>query len=163
MPEEKLKEVLDQIVCDVTEQSAGIRLVRGESPPGDNICTVHIGFRRGFHSSLSLRADTALLTRLAQRMLKEEHVTPQDLEDVTKEYFNVLCGHIAAALYKATRVAARFGVPSFYHGAYSPEDHREQFVIHYCSDKNEAAQLIHHVPAPGKGENSGAVSQSYQH
>lgn len=151
IPEERLRENLDRIVREVTENSAGIALVRSEREPRDHICTVHIGFRQGFYSSLSFRADAALFIRLAQSMLKVEHVTPEDLEDVGKEYFNVLCGHIAAALYKATHVSARFSVPSFHWGSYSPENHTEQFVIRYSSGRNEAAELVHHIPAPQTG------------
>lgn len=151
IPEEKLREDLDRIIREVTEDSAGIALVRAEAEPRDHICTVHIGFRQGFHSSLSLRADAALFVRLAQSMLREERITAQDLEDVAKEYFNVLCGHIAAALYQATHISARFSVPSFHWESYSPEDHKEQFVIRYSSGQNEAAELVHHVPAAREG------------
>ena len=159
IPEEKLREGLDRIIREVTEASAGISLIRGETEPGEHICTVHIGFRRGFRSSLSLRADAALFVRLARSMLGETQITAQDLEDVAKEYFNVLCGHIAAALYKATRVSARFSVPSFHWGNYSPEGHTEQFVIRYSSGSNEAAELVHHVPTPQE-EDDGAGSKS---
>ena len=155
IPEEKLREGLDRIIREVTESSAGIALTRGEAAPGKHICTVHIGFRQGFRSSLSMRADAALFVRLAQSMLQEEHITAQDLEDVAKEYFNVLCGHIAAALYKSTHVSARFSVPSFHWGSYSPEDHREQFVIRYSSGLNEAAELVHHIPVPQEGDEAG--------
>lgn len=155
IPEEKLREGLDRIIREVTESSAGIALIRGEAAPGKHICTVHIGFCEGFHSSLSLRADAALFVRLAQSILQEERITPQDLEDVAKEYFNVLCGHIAAALYKSTHVSARFSVPSFHWGSYSPEDHREQFVIRYSSGLNEAAELVHHIPVPQEGDEAG--------
>ena len=148
MPEEKLKEVLDQITRKVTEDSVGIQLIQGESEPGEDVCTVHIRFRKGFRSSLSLRADTAMLTRLTQSMLQEENVTPQDLEDVTKEYFNVLCGHISSALYQATQIASRFSIPSFHQGSYSPEDHEEQFVLNYGSDQEGTVQLVHHIPGP---------------
>lgn len=152
IPEEKLREGLDQIIREVTEASTGIALTRGDAEPGENICTVHIGFRRGFHSSLSLRADSALFARLAQSMLSVEQTTAQDLEDVAKEYFNVLCGHIAAALYKTTHVSARFSVPSFHWGRYSPAGHKEQFVIRYSSGRNEVAELVHHVPAHPDGD-----------
>lgn len=155
IPEEKLREGLDRIIREVTESSAGIALIRGEAAPGKHICTVHIGFREGFHSSLSLRADAALFARLAQSILQEERITPQDLEDVAKEYFNVLCGHIAAALYDTTHISARFSVPSFHWGHYSPEDHREQFVIRYSSGRDEAAELVHHVPIPREGHGIG--------
>lgn len=151
MPEEKLREVLDRIARKVTEDSAGIRLIRRDQEPGSDICTVHIRFCQGFRSSLSLRADTAMLTCLTQSMLEEEDVTPQDVEDVAKEYLNVLCGHIAAALYRATRVVARFSVPSFHRGTYSPKDHKEQFVLSYAGDREGTAQLVHHVPSAQEG------------
>lgn len=155
IPEKQLREDLDRIIREVTESSAGIALIRGGEAPGEHICTVHIGFRRGFRSSLSLRADAALFARLAQSMLGTEHITPQDLEDVAKEYFNVLCGHISAALYNATHISARFSVPYFYWGSYSPKDHREQFVIRYSSGQNEAVELVHHIPVPQGAEERG--------
>lgn len=146
MPKEELREALDRVVREVTEHSAGIRLVQGDYAPGDDLCTVHIGFQRGVCSSLSLRADSSMFARLARFMLEEENVTPQDMEEAAKEYFNVLCGSIARALYQATRVACRFGVPDFYWGSFSPKDHEEQFVLSYSSGQDEAAQLVHHVP-----------------
>lgn len=147
MPEEKLKEILDRITREVTKDSMGIQLVQDQSEPGEDVCTVHITFHKGLRSSLSLRADTAMLVHLAQSALETEHITPQDLEDVTKEYFNVLCGKIVAALYKETRIAARFSVPSFHRGSYSPDDRQEQFVLNYSSGSNEAAQLVHLIPS----------------
>lgn len=146
MSEDKLKEALDRIVRKVTEDSVGIRLTQGDAGPGEESCTVYISFNQGFRSSLSLRADTVMLIRLAQKVMKTERITPQDLEDVAKEYFNVLCGQIAAELYRTTRVAARFSVPAFHHGVYGPETHREQFALNYCDDRDKAAQLVHLVP-----------------
>lgn len=161
MPEEKLREVLDRVIRQVTEDSGGICLIRGDAPPGKDSCTVHIRFRRGFRSSLSLRVDRAMLTRLARSTLQEERVTLQDLEDVAKEYLNVLCGHIAAVMYRTTRIASRFDVPAFYHGTYSPEDQKEQFDLRYSAEGDGAAQLVHHIPvtagdraAPERGTES---------
>jgi len=151
MSKEKLKEVLDRITRKVTEESAGIHLNPGRSGPEEDQCTVHVRFHRGSLSNLSLRADMEMFTRLARSMLQTEQITVQDLEDVAKEYFNVLCGHIVTALYKATHVGSRFGVPSFYRGAFVPEDRKEQFVLNYSSDRNETAQLAHHVPIPQEG------------
>ncbi len=150
--EEKLKTVLDQITREVMVDSAGIQLVQGDAEPGDDVYTVHVSFSGGAHSSLSLRADTTMLTRLAQSMLKVEKVTPEDLEDVTKEYFNIVCGRIARAFYQATHMAARFNVPSFCRGSYSPKDRQEQFTLNYSDERNEAAQLVHHIPNPQPGE-----------
>lgn len=146
MPQEKLREIFDRITRKVTQDSIGIRLVEGSSGPAEDICTVHIGFHQGFHSSLSLRADRGLLTRLTQSILHAEQVTAQDMEDVTKEYFNVLCGHIAKAMYHATKVASRFSVPAFHPGKYTPEGQKEQFALHYADEHSNAMQLVHHIP-----------------
>ena len=147
MSEEKLREIFDRITREVTRDSAGIPLAEGGNGPGEDSCTVHIGFNKGFHSSLSLRADRRLLTRLSQTILQTEEITPQDLEDVTKEYFNVLCGHIAQELYRVTRVVSRIDVPFFCRGEFSPQGQRVQFALNYVDDRKDAAQLVHHIPA----------------
>lgn len=143
MSEEKLQDVFDEVTREVTEKVAGIRLCEGDASPEEDACTVHAAFERGFHSSLALCADTAMFTRLTQSMLQEEEVTRQDVEDFTKEYFNVLCGHIASRLFQVTKVASRFEIPAFYNGRYQPENQKEQFAICYSSDKNEGARLSH--------------------
>lgn len=150
MPQEKLEEVFDRITRKVTRDSVGIQLVQGGTPPENNLCTVHITFRRGFSSSLSFRADAAIFVRMTQSIIKGRRITPQDVEDVAKEYFNVLCGHIAADMFKATRISSRFGVPSFHQGSYAPQNQKEQFVLNYSNAHNESAQLVHHISAlPG--------------
>lgn len=146
MSEEKLQDVFDQVTREVTEKMGGIRLCVGNSSLKDDSCTVHAAFARGFHSSLALCADTAMFTRLTQSMLQAEEVSRQDVEDFTKEYFNVLCGHIASRLFQVTKVASRFGIPEFYTGRYQPADQKEQFAICYSSDKNEGARLSHFTP-----------------
>lgn len=146
LPQKELERLLDAAVREVTESIAGVQLCRGGDPPGDDLCTVHIAFRKEFHSSLSLRADTSMLTGLAQSALRMETVSPQDLEDFAKEYFNVLCGKIAAIFFKTTKKPARFSVPSFYWGFYEPEGQRQQFELNYSDERCRSAQLIHHVP-----------------
>lgn len=146
MSEEKLREVFDRITREVTRDSMGIPLAEGGNGPGEDFCTVHIGFNKGFHSSLSFRADRKLLTRLSQAILQTEEIGSQDLEDVTKEYFNVLCGHIAQELYRVTRVVSRIDVPFFCRGEFSPQGQRVQFALNYVDDRKDAAQLVHHIP-----------------
>lgn len=146
MSEERLQGMLDRVTREVTRDCSGIQLTEGGSGPQGELWTANTGFRRGFHSSISLRVDRPLLTRLAQAMLKAEKVTPRDLEDVAKEYLNVLCGHLARALYQTTKVASRFNVPSFHPGHFSPPGQREQFTLNYIDGRNGAAQLVHLVP-----------------
>ena len=66
MAKEELEQILDQAVQDVTERTAGVRLHQGGRLPGKDICTVQITFDKGFHTSLTLCADTGLLFRATQ-------------------------------------------------------------------------------------------------
>lgn len=143
---ERLAQILDQALQDVTERTAGVRLNQGEQPLGEDLCTVHITFDKGFNTSLTLCADTSLLCRMARNSFHEDEVDPEDLEEFSKEYFNVLCGKIAGAMFQATQVSAHFGPPMFYHGRYEPEGQEVQFVLTYSDEHSEGAQLIHLVP-----------------
>ena len=150
MAKEELAQILDQAVRDVTERTAGVCLHQGTQSPGEDLCTVQITFDRGFHTSLTLCADTGLLYRMACNSFHEESVSPEELEEFSKEYFNVLCGRIAGAMFKATKIPAHFSPPVFYHGRYEPEGREVQFMLTYSDEYCEGAQLIHHVPCSDK-------------
>lgn len=150
MSQQELEQVLDQAVREVTEETAGVKLYQSGAPMSKDLCTVHISFQKGFHTSLTLCAETELLAHMARNTIGLEELSDQDLEDFSKEYFNILCGKIAAILFRATKVPARFSVPSFYRGCYVPEKHRAQMVLTYCDDQKKGAKLTHHVPQPGE-------------
>lgn len=156
MTRERLEEILDQALQDVTERTAGVRLHQGDQPLGEDLCTVHITFDKGFSTSLTLCADTGLLARMAGNSFHEETVTPEDLEEFSKEYLNVLCGKVAGAMFQATQVSAHFGQPVFYHGRYEPEGQEAQFVLTYSDEHSKGAQLIHHVAC---SQGSGAAGR----
>ncbi len=143
---ERLEEILDKAIQDVTERTAGVRLSQGSQPLGNDLCTVNITFDQRFGTSLTLCADTALLSRMAGNSFHEDEVPPEDIEEFSKEYLNVLCGKIAGAMYQATQISAHFGQPEFYHGRYEPEGQDVHFVLTYSDEHSEGAQLIHHVP-----------------
>lgn len=151
MTKEELAVILDQAVQEVTECTAGVRLHQGSQMPGEDLCTVQITFDRGFSTSLTLCADTGLLYRMACNSFHEETVSPEDLEEFSKEYFNVLCGRISKAMFQATQIPAHFDPPEFYRGRYEPEGREVQFVLTYSDECCGGAQLIHHVPCSDKG------------
>ncbi len=155
LTQEELERILNQAVQDVTERTAGVCLHQEDKSPGEDLCTVQITFDKGFQTSLTLCADTSLLYRMARNSFHEELLDPADMEEFSKEYFNVLCGRIARAMYQATQVPAHFNPPVFYRGRYEPEGREIQFVLTYSSEFNEGAQLIHHVPCTG---DAGAVA-----
>lgn len=145
LTKETLESILDQALQDVTERTSGVCLRQGGQTPGEDLCTVHITFDKGFDTSLTLCADTSLLARMARNSFHEDSVTPEDLEEFSKEYFNVLCGKIVGAIFQKTQVPAHFSPPVFYHGRYEPEGQEIQFVLTYSDEYSEGAQLIHHM------------------
>lgn len=146
VPQKTLAEIYDRITREITPQAAGIQLRPDTAEPAGEIYTVYITFRKGFHMTFSLCAERALFTRAAQFMMQTEEISRQDIEDVAKEYINVLCGHFAAQLFQLTKIPARFSVPAFQAGRCTLEGHREDIVLTYSGDQGEHIQLIHHVP-----------------
>lgn len=143
MSRAQLVELFDESIHEVTQKEAGMYLYQGGVPPEGDLFTVYSVFERGFNSSLSMCAEKALLTRITQAMMRETEVTQRDIEDFSKEYFNILCGHIVTRLFKMTKTAARFSVPSFHTGRYDPNDQLEHLIINYTSDTGGRVQLIH--------------------
>ena len=120
MTTEQLTQILDQVFRDVTEQTTGVRLNQGGHLPDRELCTVHIAFNRGFSTGLTLCAGTGLLSRMACNSFQADEITPDDLEEFSKEYFNVFCGKVAGAMFQATIVADHFTPPVFCRGRYEP-------------------------------------------
>lgn len=155
VPVTYLQEVLDRTLRWTTQRTTGIRLPTGiRRPPGvqepeiGGLCTVYTVFERGVSSALTLSADAALFVRIARQMLCMEAVAPEDAEDCAKEYFNIVCGHIAAEIYRSTNVSPRFQVPGFCCGRHAPEDRRELFAVIYAGGLDEALRLTHYTCVP---------------
>lgn len=146
VPREDLAEMFDQITREITPQATGIRLRPDRAGPRGEIYTVFILFEKGFHMALSVCAEKSMFIRTAQYMMQTEEISRQDIEDVAKEYINVLCGHFASRLFRLTRVPTRFSVPAFHEGRCALDGHREDFVLTYTGDRDEHVQLIQHIP-----------------
>ncbi len=146
MPRENLEEIFDQIIREITKQAVGIELHRSKNALDGELFTVYIAFEKGFRTSLSLCAERSVFVQFARYMMQQEDIGYQDMEAVAKEYFNVLCGHIAARLFQKVKIPARFSVPAFYVGRYAPKDYSEHIVLTYSSSENENVQLVHYVP-----------------
>lgn len=147
LAQEEIREILDRVMQDITNRLVCIYPCTQDALLSDDICTVQTTFEGGYCASLTLCADTALFTRLAQQMLEEETISPQDVEDFAKEYFNVICGQIVAKLFQSTHVASRFHIPEFHIGRpCSQHTGGCCCILNYTSRCNGGAQLIHHPP-----------------
>ena len=147
---QELKHVLNCSIQDVTSRFAGIELTEGDAALSDDICTVHTILEGNCRGALLLCADTALLTRVAQKIMGSENVTLRDIEDVATEYFNVICGRVVAGIFQTTRVSSRFQIPRFLTGRYLPEERAScQCVLNYNGGNNERMQFSYvglHAP-----------------
>lgn len=146
MRQENLLEMLDQVVREITQQMTGITLCPSGNGVDGELGTVAITFLEGFRTTLSLCAEMSLFKQMAQYIMMEEQVTPQDVEAVAKEYINVLCGHIAARLFSTSKKPTRFSIPAFYQGQYAPDHHWEHITLTYSSGEGKNIRLIHYVP-----------------
>ena len=144
------QQVVDRALLDVMPQVAGIALLPGGPPPSGQVYTVHTVFvERDVRVELSLCADADLFLRLTQRLMRRETVTPEDVADAAKELFNVLCGHVAVDLARATKLTFRFQIPQVCPGRQIPEGHLQLFELNYRGGGDERIQVIHHaMPAP---------------
>ena len=145
--QESLTEVFDRITRKVTKQAAGIYLEPGLTKPSGSLYTVYAQFEGGFNTGLSMCAEATMFTRLTRYMIGLDDVTQEAVEDVSTEYFNMVCGCIASHLFKITKIPSRFTIPKFYRGRYAPEGHDEHLILTYVSDGQESVQLIHHMPS----------------
>lgn len=146
----EILEILDRVMKDITNRIDTIR--RSDHEPKlfpNDACTVYTTFEGGYHAELTLCVDTNLLVHLAQKVMQETEVKQEDLEDFAKEYFNVICGQIAARLFQAAHISSRFQIPTFAAGCYTSGETSpaQEIVLNYTSNRNEGAQLIHKAPS----------------
>lgn len=139
----ELKNVLNHSIQETTSRFAGIQLQEQDVELSDDICTVHTILEGDHRSVLLLCADTVLLTRLAQNIMHSSKVTLQDIEDVAKEYLNIICGQVVAGLFRTAQITSRFQIPSFRVGLYMPEEQAAcQCVLNYNGGDQGSVRLI---------------------
>ena len=148
LSQQQIMEIMDRVMKDITNRMDDIQRSSEDSIFfSENVCSIHTKFEGGHQATLSLSIDTSLLVRLAQNVLQEEDIKPEDLEDFAKEYFNVICGQIAAKLFQTAHISSRFQIPVFSTGRYSSDEKAlSQEVLSYTNNRNEGAQLIHQAP-----------------
>jgi len=144
LSKDKLRDIYEHAAQSVTEKLMNIVLRPTGTHINADVYTVYTSFIRGISSGLAFCAERSLAIRMTRNMMHRELVESQDVEDYLKEYLNVLCGQIVGAVYKDTKVAARFHFPEFHEGRYKPENMTESWEVSFLSDQNEVAWLVHY-------------------
>lgn len=140
-----LRHLLDCAVQEMSCRFGGLELSQQETELSEDACTVSTVFVGEHPSAVALCADREVFVRLAQSIMGRAAVTPKDVEDVAKEYFNIICGKIVAGLFELTRTAPRFQIPRFTSGLCKLQvdgaDH--QCVLNYQHADHGSVRLIY--------------------
>lgn len=110
----------------------------------ENLSTVYTTLDGDYKIRLVFCAEDALLQKIADNMLEETVEDREDVVECAKEFFNVVCGHIVAAIFRAIKVSARFHCPHFAEGYFLPENGGTESLIISCfkSDCHEPAMFL---------------------
>ena len=146
LTEQEFLSISDQALRKITHHMGRVRLFSQQPEPSEDMCTVYTTFEGDYQGSLILCMDTEFLLHLAQQVLDANDVTPQDMEDTAKEFFNVLCGNVSAGLHQSAGLSTRFRIPQFRCGPVAPVPEPCR-VLFYTSCRQEGLQLIHY-PLP---------------
>ena len=110
----------------------------------ENLSTVYTTLDGDYKIRLVFCAEDALLQKIADNMLEETVEDHNDVIECAKEFFNVVCGHIVAAIFRTVRVSARFHCPDFAEGYFLPENGGTDSLIISCfkSDSHQPAVFL---------------------
>ena len=148
--EKEIPAILDRVMQEITGRMVGIQPIERADILSEDVCTVCTTFEGGYHGTLVLFLDTALLRRLTQQAMEAEEVAQEDVEDFAKEYLNVICGMVVARLFQTARISSRFRIPVFRVGRWAPDagQHVSEYVLNYISEDNQGVQLLHQLACP---------------
>lgn len=103
--------------------------------------TVYTSFHGAYHTRFAFCTEMSVMRRITEKMLDEKDCSLEDIIDSVKEFINILCGHIVGAIFKRTKVTARFHIPDFVEGLYIPKGENENMITtKYCT--NEESQMV---------------------
>jgi len=132
------------LVCEITEQMAGIQLSQEQDPkcavlrtPMHGVCALIGG---DYTLDMHFFAEKDLFERLARNMLGEEP-SEEDVQDYAMEFFNTLCGRFISEIINETHVKIRltpirYELPS---GWKRLGEDEAMYTMIFVSDKQEYA------------------------
>lgn len=119
-----IEKILDDTVRDITKRLADIELKKADWAQAgtDDVASLYTVTTGSYKITVITYAETRLLRYIAEKMARRTVDEPEDVEMYSKEYFNILCGHIISKINRQTNSSARFGIPQFRRGFYVVED-----------------------------------------
>lgn len=141
---ESIEELMDEVVKDVTKKMAGIDLERANTDvlPSDGKVSALIAEVSGTDGfTLVYNAEDALLWEIAQNM---KHRPVEDMDEVgeyTREYFNVICGHVISRLNRKTQSSLRFAIPQYLPFPFVGKEEKDDALVLYYQSQQGSARV----------------------
>lgn len=100
-----------------------------------DLCSVYTTFNGECQTLFVFSAERSFMERITEIMLEEPVTDPEEVVEYMEEFVNILCGHIAASIFRITKAPIRFHSPCFIDGAYLAEDiPAENMIVSYFAD-----------------------------
>lgn len=114
---EEIAKIFDAVLEDTARRLTRIELRLIKPPPdAQDVVSVHLTTVGEVEAHLILQLDRSLMDALTLAMNRGETLSKENAIDYIKEFFNIFCGHLAAALRQVTKRRARFGIAHFSDG-----------------------------------------------
>lgn len=147
IPAERVQELIHSVTVRITQQVAHINLQIGDHPlqPKGDLCAVYTTIDGTYHARLILCAERLFLQRMTENMLGDPIHYPDDLEEYSKEFFNILCGRIVGEICRANNAHVTFHPPCFTEdpSILSEFYAKPRALICFTSDKDENVIVLH--------------------
>lgn len=110
-----------------------------------DLCSVYTTFNTENTTRFVFCAERSLMKRITEIMLEEPVTDLEEIAEYMEEFLNVLCGHIAASLFRVTKSAVRFHPPCFMEGDYMAEEkNTENMIVSYFTNEDSESAIISH-------------------
>lgn len=114
---EEIEAIFDAVLENTARQLTRIELRLIKPPPdAKDVVSVYLTTVGEVEARLILQLDRSLMHALTSAMSRGKPLSNEDAIDYIKEFFNIFCGHLAAALRQVTKKRARFGIAHFSDG-----------------------------------------------
>ena len=125
--EPELFQIFDSALKDISKRVAKMEVV---SCPGTASLSAQESWSLfsktagDYPITVVFRTNSSVLKAITYNMKRRpDDITQEEISVYTKEFFNILCGHVISAVNQATGATAFFQVPEIQRGTYStPED-----------------------------------------
>lgn len=114
---DEIAAIFDAVLQNTAQLVAHTELHAAE-PPEDmpDVVSVYLSTVGEVEAHLHLQLDHSLMQALTSAMSRGRALSTEDTIDYIKEFFNIFCGHLAAALRRYTKKRAHFGIANFLAG-----------------------------------------------